>query len=552
VPFSKQHADIACNFFELVLKHTADEWWGQPFKLAPWQEETLSRVFGQRDDSGNRLIQMAYLEIPKKSGKSELAAGLVLLALILDPNPGAQVYGAAAGQRQAMNVYRAACKMVEQSPILKAELRVLRGTNRIMKRKDPDSFYAAIAGDGDMTDGVNPSFVVVDEVHRWRTRKQIENWDVLSKGGITRKQALTVGITTAGVVNESPLAWRLHEKTKRISEGVIQDPTFYGKIYGAEKEDDWTDEKTWIKANPSLKENGGFLDISKYREQYESTQGDPTAQASFKRYFLNIWDQKVQRAIDMAKWDACPMPWIAAGLLAKQPEDKVRPLPKAILAHFIGPLEGPPRRCWAGVDLSMTTDLSAVAFVFPYDDGQGYDVLPFFWMPEDGVRDREKRDGMPYRAWADLGFIELSPGGAIDYRDVKARLKWGAEMFDLQEICFDRYNSREMSTSLIDEGYKCCEIIQGFESLTEPSKKLLELIVTGKLRHGAHPVLRWNAFCLASVEKNDNLKFEKPERSKNSSRIDGISAIVDALARALVAPPKYRKSIFDSGPVKFS
>ncbi len=188
LPFSQPYADATCNFFERVLRHTADEWYGRPFFLTPWQEEGLTQIFGNLDEDGNRLVKMAYFEVPKKAGKTEWVAGLVLFVLVLDPNPGCQVYGAAAATRQAMNVYRAACKMVEQSALLRKRLRLLRGTNRIVKRDDPDSFYAAVAADGDLSDGVNPSFVVADELHRWRTRKQLENWDVLSLGGITRKQ----------------------------------------------------------------------------------------------------------------------------------------------------------------------------------------------------------------------------------------------------------------------------------------------------------------------------------------------------------------------------
>ncbi len=527
MPFSQSHADAALNFFEGILKHTADEWYGQPFILAPWQARALSEIFGNVDDAGNRIIEMAYLEVPKKSGKTEFAAGIVLLVLITSPARGCQVYGAAAATRQAMNVYRAACKMVEQSPILKSRLRLLRGTNRILKKNDPDSFYAAIAADGDMGDGVNPACTIADEVHRWKTRKQLENWDVLTNGGITRKQTFALAITTAGVESESPIAWRLHEKTRKIQEGLISDPSFYGRIYGAAKEDDPADENTWIKANPSLKNNGGFLDIEKIRKQYVShaAEGDLT---SFKRYYLNLWDQKESRAIDINQWDACGMPWKAAGLLPKLPEDKVRPLEHDLLAHFIG------RKCWAGIDLSMSTDLSAVAFVFPCDDG-GYDMLPFFWTPEAGIRKRQFRDGMPYQQWAEQGFIEVSSGGVIDYRDVRARLEWGASMFDVQAFCFDPWNSREISVQMVEAGYQCLEVRQGYQSLSEPTKKILELIVSGNLHHGAHPVLRWNAYCAALKSANDNVMFDKPDRGKSSSRIDGLSAIADALHHALIA-----------------
>ena len=170
VPFSQPQAEAVCNFFEHVLKHTADEWYGKPFLLVPWQEEALSAIFGQIDAAGDRIIEMAYLEVPKKAGRSEMAAGLALFVLLTTNTPGCQVYGAAAATRQALNVFRAACKMVDQSPILTKRLRVLRGTHRIIKRSDPESFYAAVAADGDFGDGVNPAVVIADEIHRWKTR----------------------------------------------------------------------------------------------------------------------------------------------------------------------------------------------------------------------------------------------------------------------------------------------------------------------------------------------------------------------------------------------
>ena len=525
--FDRTKADAACNFFELVLKHTADQYYGKPFILAPWQEDAIRRIFGTVDDNGDRVIEMAYLEVPKKAGKTEMAAGVILFVLVMTSSPGTQIYGAAAATRQAMNVYRAACKMVEQSPILQARLRILRGTNRIVKRGDQDSFYAAIAADGDFGDGVNPACTVADEVHRWKTRKQLENWDVLANGGITRRQTLTVAITTAGVQSESPLAWKLHEKTQKIEQGIVSDQKFYGRIYAAAKDDDPADPKTWIKANPSLKENGGFLDISAVKAKYESAvaEGDLT---SFKRYFLNVWDQKESRAIDMVQYDRCASSWTASGLLQMTPEDAVRPLPHDVLAHFIE------RRCWVGVDLSMSTDLSAVACVFPTDD-DGYEVLPFVWTPEALVRKRQLRDGMPYQQWADDGYIELSEGNVISGRAIKRRLEWCARMFDVQEFCFDPWNSREISVEMVDEGLPCVEVRQGFMSLSEPCKKVVELVANGKLHHGGHPITRWNASCLTARWNNDNMMFTKPEREKSHSRIDIISAAVNALHRALVS-----------------
>jgi phage terminase large subunit-like protein len=368
--------------------------------------------------------------------------------------------------------------------------------------------------------------VVADELHRWKTRKQIENWDVLSKGGITRKQTLTIAITTAGVQNESPLAWRLHEKTRKIKEGIVSDPRFYGRTYGAEKTDDPADPATWIKANPSLLENGGFLDKDQIRKEYESaeSEGDLTA---FKRYFLNIWDQKENRAIDMVRWDASAGPWIAAGLLASGKNDLVRPLPHDLMINFVE------RKVWAGVDLSMTTDLTSVSFVFPGDD-EDYDVLPFFWVPEARVRKLEIKLGVPLAQWARDGFLEITPGDVVDYREVQARLEWGARMFDLEEICWDPWNSRQVSVGMVESGFNCVEIRQGFQTLSEPSKKILSTVACGKFHHGGHPVLRWNANCLSTIERNDNLMFAKPEREKSTSRIDGIAASANAMARVII------------------
>jgi phage terminase large subunit-like protein len=539
VPFSQQHADAACNFYEGILKHTMDEWWGQPFILCPWQEDAITNIFGNVDESGNPVIEQVYLEVPKKAGKTEWAAGLVVMTLVLAKNPGCQVYGAASATRQALNVYRAACKMVEQSPILKQHLRIMRGTNRIVKRSDPDSFYAAVAADGDFGDGVNPAFVVADEVHRWKTRKQLENWDVLSKGGITRKQTLTIAITTAGVQDESPLAWRLHEKTRKIQEGIVSDARFYGRIYGAEKTDDPALPATWIKANPSLLENGGFLDKEKIRKEYESAvaEGDLT---SFKRYFLNVWDQKENRAIDMAQWDRSAGGWKASGLLPNPgpalirgeliDAPRVRPLPHDLMARFAG------RRCWAGVDLSMTTDTSSAGFVFPCEEEDTYDILPFFWLPDAKVRKLELKLSVPLSQWARDGWLELCPGDVVDYREIEARLKWGAEMFDLQEICWDPWNSRQISVGMVEAGYACTEVRQGYATLSEPTKKTLELIVRGAFHHGGHPVLRWHAGCACTItDGRDNIMFAKPDREKGAARIDGMAAGVNALSRAMVA-----------------
>lgn len=505
-----QHAaDLACNFFELLLKHTADDYWGKPFTLMPWQEAALQHLFGEVDEDGKWLTQISYMELPKKAGKTEFAAGLVVMALALAKHPGFQVYGAAASQKQSLNVFRAACKMIEQSPDLSRRLRIMRGTSRIVKRNDPDSFYAAIAADGDFSDGMNPGFVVADEVHRWRTRKQMENWDVLTLSGVTRKQSMTVAITTAGVQSESPLAWRLHEKARQVKEGIISDPSFYGRIFGASAADNWEDEATWLKANPSLKDNGGFLDTKAIRKVFDAIANEADATA-FRRYFLNIWDQADARAIRPEAWRKC------AGEL------------KSLIN----------RPCYAGMDLSMTTDLTALTLLFPDQDGS-YDVLPFFWLPEDRVRERERRDHVPYSQWIRDGFMETTTGDTVDQSVIEKKLHWAREMFELREVAYDPWNAEAMVTrtgdGLMDKGFRCVKIPQNFQYMSAPTKKLLELIAKKAIRHQQHPVLAWNADCLdLKGDGNDNVKPIKPERSKSDKRIDGVVALIMALSRAML------------------
>jgi phage terminase large subunit-like protein len=296
--------------------------------------------------------------------------------------------------------------MVDKSPILSKRLRVLRSTKIIIKRKDPESFYRAISADGDLQDGINPHCVIADELHRWKVGKALDLWEILERGTIARRQPLMLAITTAGVQDESPLCWRLHEYARQVRDGVFTDPHFYGRIFGALPTDDWTDVHTWAKANPSLQSIDdmpqrvpGFLKLSALQKLYTGAVNDPAQATEFKRFHLNIWGQAENRAIDMRQWAAC------GGEL------------RALVD----------RPCHAGIDLGSTTDLTALALVFPSDD-DSFDFLPFFWMPADNVRERERRDKVPYSEWVRQGLIEATPGNVVDYRKVKRETALGERM----------------------------------------------------------------------------------------------------------------------------
>ncbi len=505
--FSDQKADAALNFFERILKHGKGQYAGKLFELLPWQTQIVSDVFGTLDEDGIRQYQTCYIEVPKKNGKSEISAGIALYCLLADNEPGSEVYSAATSRDQASLVFKVAASMVEQSEALSKRLRVLRSTKTIIKRGDHDSFYKAISADGDVQDGINPHCVIADELHRWKVGKALDLWEILERGMIMRRQPLMFAITTAGIQDESPLCWRYHEYERQIREGVFEDKSFYGRVFGSDQKADWTDERTWIEANPSHEANGGFIKSAALRKEFAKAINDPAQQPAFKRFHLNIWGQAENRALDMQQWAAC------GGEL------------RALID----------RPCYGGLDLSTSIDLTSFVLMFPSDDGT-FDVLPFFWMPADNVRLRELKDKVPYSQWVREGFIEATPGNQVDYSAVRAKIRWAAEMFGLLEVDYDPHQATETAQMLVDEGINCVPIKQGFANMSAPTKRLIELVVSGALRHANHPVLRWNADCLAiKGDGNDGIRPAKPERLTSSKRIDGIVAMINALARQMVS-----------------
>jgi phage terminase large subunit-like protein len=302
--FDPNRAERVCRFFEEILKHPREQY--APFLLLPWQRQFLRRICGLVDADGLRQIRRAYLEVAKKNGKSELAAGVALYLLMMDAEPAAEIYLAATTRDQASIVFRTAAAMVEASQALWREVKVIRSTKTIVKRNDPNCFLRAISADGDAQDGINPHGVIVDELHRWKTGKSHELLNVLVKGTVARKQPLVLEITTAGSTqDESPLAWLEHERVRQIEAGTFKDPSFYGKIYAADPADDWTSPKTWAKANPSLDSNGGFLKTAAIEAECRAAINQPSLQAAFKRYQLGTWLSTETEWMSMEVWKGC-------------------------------------------------------------------------------------------------------------------------------------------------------------------------------------------------------------------------------------------------------
>jgi phage terminase large subunit-like protein len=421
-----------------------------------------------------------------------LFSGLSLYLLTADGEPGAEVYSAAVDRDQASIVYTEAANMVEASPHLSSRLNVVRSTKRIVFPQQR-SFYKALSADVSAQEGLNAHAILIDELHAQKNRQL---WDTLRYAGSARRQPLHLSITTAGYDKHS-ICWEQHAYASQVLDGTIDDPSFFGFIAAADDNDDWTTEATWRKANPSF---GITMDATQFGEDCREARESPAKENTFRRYRLNQWTEQDVRWLSMEKWDAC--------------------------SELSDELEG--RTCYAGLDLSSTTDLTAFVLVFPGDDR--YDVLSWFWVPEDGARQREKKDRVPYRTWIKQGLIEATPGEVVDYDCIKQTIVALGEKYNIAEIAVDRWNATQITSQLAGEGFEIVAFGQGFASMNSPTKKLEELVLGKKLAHGGNPVLRWMAGNV-SIEK-DAADNWKPSKKRSPERIDGIVALIMATGRA--------------------
>jgi phage terminase large subunit-like protein len=495
MPFNPDIAQRAIEWFPRYLKHTKGRWAGVPFELLDWQKEVIGRLFGTVKEDGSRQYQYVYVEIPKKNGKSELAAGVALRLLFADHESGAEIYGAAADRDQAAIVFNVAADMVRMSPALARRCKIIDSTKRIVHNNG--GFYRVLSAEAHTKHGFNTHGVLFDEVHAQPDRRL---YDVLVQGsGDARRQPVYFFITTAGYDRNS-ICWELHNRALRIKEHPEDDPTFLPILYSASDEDDWTDEEVWKKCNPSL---GITVDIDKVRVACKQAKESPADENQFRQLRLNQWVKQESRFLPMREWDACP-----------KPDDL--------------DLEG--ETFYGGLDLSSVSDITALVLVHFTDDGF-YDVLPFFWMPEETMRKKEKTDHVPYSRWEKDGFLFTTPGNRIDYKFVRAKINELAGQYHIAEIAYDRWNADQIVQDLVDDGANMIEMGQGFQSMNAPTKTLLRLVLGHELRHNGNPVLWWMADNV--VVKKDPAGNLKPDKEKSTQKIDGIVALIMAIDRVI-------------------
>lgn len=487
--YSTDAGDSAVRFIEKYLTHIKGELGGTPLVLAQWQREFIEKIFGTLDAEGNRVIRQTLLAIPRKNGKSTLAAAIALKLLLADGEPGCEVYSCAADTSQAKIVFDVARGMVENSPVLSSRCKVYRNSIAV---PSTHSSYKAISSESYTKHGLNAHGIIFDELH---CQPDAELWRTMTSSTGARRQPLTVAITTAGSRRES-ICYQIWKYAEQVRDGVIKDPTFLPVIYGASEGDDWTSPAVWAKANPNLGQSVKLDDLS---TQCAQAMSIITEESAFRMLRLNQWVGSTSAWLRQKDWEKCG-------------------------GELRADLQG--RDCWCGLDLSSTFDTTAFVAVFPSEDGS-FDVLPIIWIPEDGIAERVKRDRVPFDTWARTGVVRTTSGCVTDYETVKRDILQFAQQANIKALAVDRWNSTMLSTALVGENVNVVQFGQGYGSLSDPSKRLQGLVASHKIRHAGHECLAWQASC-AAVQQ-DSAANIKPCKAKSTGRIDSIVSLVMAL-----------------------
>ena len=497
VQLDREAADRVFRFFS-VLRHTKTrQWAGRQFLLTGWQAFVLLNLFGLIGAAtGLRVYRIAYIQIARKNGKSTFAAGIALYLLTYDGEIGAEVYSAATKKDQAKIVWKDAREMVRQSPGLRQILGVREGVSNIYYT-DQGAKFEPVGQDADTLDGLNPHGVVVDELHAHKSRAM---WDVMITGMGARLQPMQLAITTAGVDFDG-VCYEQRDYGVKVLEEVVEDREYFAFICELDDGDDWLDEDNWRKGNPNL---GVSVRLEELRTAAKRAAAIPSQQNDFRTKRLDEWTQQQTRWLDMEAWRALPQEEVP----------------------FVG------RKCFAGLDLSSTRDVSALVLVFPPDQYvKTWALLPFMWVPHAAVLRAKQERRAPYDAWVRDGWLNETPGNVIDYDFIRAKVQDLGELYRIKEIGYDPYNATQLIVQLESDGFSMVKMRQGVQTLHAPCKELERLITAGEINPTRSPVLRWMASNVTVIrDSNGNMK---PSRENERLKIDGIVAAIMGLGRAI-------------------
>lgn len=505
--------------FSLLLQHGIGRWAGAPVRLFDWQvRHEFGPALGWKHPDGTRIIRTLVVLIPRKNGKSTGASALSLYLWCADREPGAEVYAAAGDRQQARRVYDAAKQMAETSTAIRRK--AAGGLKRSVLEYPPsNAIFRALSSDGGRQHGLNVHGAVIDELHVHKHRGLV---DALETGTGSREQPLVVIISTADEGDSTSIFAEKYEYLEAISGGHTADPTTYGVVFAADPAADPFEEATWEAANPGLD-----LTVSRdyLRQQANRAAATPGYLNEFLRLHLNIRTKVGTRWLDLARWDDCDP----------------GPGPGRALSLDLADLEG--RACYAGLDLSSTTDLTSLSLWFPPAEGDpdGEHVwVPFFWLPEDNVTPISRRTRVPFDRWAEapghLGrMLRTTEGNVVDYRAVRNLIGEIHQRWPITALGYDPWNATETVNELADDGLVLEPVRQGYGSLSPPSKALERLVLSGRVRHGGHPILRYCIDCTeVRSDQNGNIRPVKPDARQSAKRIDGTVSGLNALAMHLL------------------
>lgn len=488
--FSEKAATVAVKFYSL-LTHNKGKWAGQPLTLEPWQQFIIASLFGWKRADGTRRFRESYLEVARKNGKSTFSSGVGLQLLVLDGEAGAEIYTAATKKEQARIVFGDAQNMAKKSTALLKKIKVQQHSIFVPSTL---SKMVPMSSDSNTEDGLNPHGIIIDEYH---AHPNDGLYSVLKSATGARSQPLLSIITTAGFNRLGPCA-QLRKACAGLLEGTHTDDSYFTVIFSLdEPEDDWNDASCWQKANPNL---GVSVGVDYLREQYQAAVRLPSQQVNFKTKHLNLWTDSSQVWLPHELW--------MQGAHGTE---------LALLAK---------RLCYGGLDLASVRDITALVLLFPKEGG-AFDVLCWFWVPEDSVEERTKKDGVPYRQWVDEGYLLTTPGNVTDYNFIQAQVQELCQSYQVQMIDYDRFNSSQLVINLTEEGVPMTPFGQGFLSMSAPTKELEKLVLGGQVHHYGNPVLAW--MCGNVEIKRDPAGNIKIDKGKSREKVDGMVALAMAL-----------------------
>lgn len=499
IEWQPELAERVFLFFE-CLQLGDGEHAGRAFELEPAQKFIVGSLYGWVNAlDGTRRFRTAYVEIGKGNGKTPLAAGLGLYALVGDGEYGAEVYSAAVSRDQAGIAYRDCARFVESSPALSRRLKV--GKSNIAFPAT-SGYLRPVSSEGRGLDGKRVSMAIVDELHEHSSDVVVDKMRAGTKG---RRGALILEITNSGY-NRNSVCWEHHDYSIKVLRDVFKDDSWFAYVCALDEGDDWlNDPSCWIKANPLL---GVSIPVQYLQEQVREAQGMPGKRNIVARLNFCVWTEQTTIWMPLDAWDQC--------------------------ASFIDETSLRGRPCFVGMDLATVSDLAALGYVFPpATPGEPWQFVVRLFCPADKIRQRARRDGVPYDRWAEEGYITATPGDVIDYAAIRQQLQRDAEIFLVKEIAYDRWNASHIVTELQGDGFDLVGFGQGFASMAAPMRELLKLVLGRECTHGGNPVLRWMASNISA--KQDPAGNEKPDKASSGDKIDGIVALLMGLGRAMVS-----------------